>query len=267
MTDSANTPIISHDFNRTAIQQRAEDGYLNATAMCKAAGKRFNDYSVLSTTQDFLAALASDTGILVSQLVVSKRGNSKAFTQGTWIHPHVAIHLAQWLSPEFAVQVTKWVFEWMSGGVDAPVPATTVVSDAQARGIQQAVAMRCAELDWAHFASIYSGLKSQFLVPKYDRIPAALYEDALTFIRSFTPAPRIALQTELALPREVTPAVRSEVTTTDLALRVHGLSAALRDYVDDRYDSDAHNGLRGLADSLEETADRLSLKVCASNPT
>jgi hypothetical protein len=35
--------------------------------------------------------------------------------QGTWVHPQVAIHLAQWLSPKFAVQVTKWVYEWMSG--------------------------------------------------------------------------------------------------------------------------------------------------------
>lgn len=121
MSDSANTPIMSHDFRGAVIQQRAEDGYLNATAMCKAAGKLFGHYKALDTTQAFLGALASDIGITISQLVVSQRGNSKAFTQGTWVHPHVAIHLAQWLSPEFAVQVSKWVFEWMSGETPRPV--------------------------------------------------------------------------------------------------------------------------------------------------
>ena len=35
--------------------------------------------------------------------------------RGTWVHPQVAIHLAQYLSPEFSVKVTEWVFDWMSG--------------------------------------------------------------------------------------------------------------------------------------------------------
>lgn len=111
----AMTAIISHAINTTTVQQRAEDGYIHATAMCKAAGKLFNDYSRLDTTRAYLQALASDTGIPVSQLVVSRRGNTSAFKQGTWVHPKVAIHLAQWLSPEFAVQVSNWVFDWLSG--------------------------------------------------------------------------------------------------------------------------------------------------------
>lgn len=106
--------IISHPINGQIVNQRAEDGYINATAMCAAARKRFNDYSALGSTGAFLEALSSDTRISVSQLVVSKRGNSKAFTQGTWVHPQVAIHLAQWLSPEFAVQVSRWVFQWVN---------------------------------------------------------------------------------------------------------------------------------------------------------
>jgi KilA-N domain len=36
--------------------------------------------------------------------------------QGTWVHPYVAIHLAQWLSPRFAVRVSQWVHEWMTQG-------------------------------------------------------------------------------------------------------------------------------------------------------
>jgi hypothetical protein len=47
-------------------------------------------------------------------LVQIKKGGVKN-EQGTWVHPQVAIHLAQWLSPTFAVKVSKWVFNWMSG--------------------------------------------------------------------------------------------------------------------------------------------------------
>ena len=55
-----------------------------------------------------------DTGIPVSKLIEQFRGRP-AHLQGTWVHPQVAISLAQWLSPKFEVQVTKWVFDWMSG--------------------------------------------------------------------------------------------------------------------------------------------------------
>src|SRR5262245_38113209 len=34
--------------------------------------------------------------------------------QGTCVHPHVAIHLAQCLSPRFAVRVSQWVYDWMT---------------------------------------------------------------------------------------------------------------------------------------------------------
>jgi hypothetical protein len=109
------THLLSHEFKTTPISQREEDGYIDATSLCKASGKQFNDYSRLDTTKDFLKALESDTGIPVSLLVITKKGNSKQFEQGTWVHPKVAIHLGQWLSPEFAVFVTNLVFEWMNG--------------------------------------------------------------------------------------------------------------------------------------------------------
>ncbi|MGK7903861.1 MAG: KilA-N domain-containing protein [Hormoscilla sp.] len=36
-------------------------------------------------------------------------------SQGTWVHPEVAIDLAQWLSPQFRIMVNRWIREWMSG--------------------------------------------------------------------------------------------------------------------------------------------------------
>jgi len=108
------TQLIPHTIDNRTICQRKDDGYIHATAMCKAGGKRWDHYRANATTEDFLRALESDTGIPASQLVISKRGNSAAFKQGTWVHPKVALHLAQWISPAFAVQVVNWVYDWMN---------------------------------------------------------------------------------------------------------------------------------------------------------
>ena len=97
------------------LSQRAKDGYINATAMCKAAGRHFKHYNENATTKAFVTALAAEVGIPTSELIQSVSGGVPEL-QGTWAHPQVAIHLAQWLSPQFAVQVTQWVFEWISGG-------------------------------------------------------------------------------------------------------------------------------------------------------
>ena len=106
--------LISHKVQDSVIEQRAEDGYINATAMCKAAGKLMADYNRLATTKAFLEELSADMGIPISQLIQVLRPGGDGL-QGTWVHPQVSTHLAQWLSPKFAVQVSKWIQEWLSG--------------------------------------------------------------------------------------------------------------------------------------------------------
>ena len=113
--------LISRQIDNNPIPQRASDGYLNATAMCKAAGKQFNDYSRLASSQEFLKELSTETGIPVSGLSVSIRGGL-IDSQGTWVHPDVTVNLAQWCSPRFAVAVSRWVREWLSGNFPAKLP-------------------------------------------------------------------------------------------------------------------------------------------------
>jgi KilA-N domain len=108
-------PLIQRKHANTLITQRAKDGYINATAMCKAANRPWSRYWDVKASKDFADALSSDLGIPISELIQSVSGGIPEM-QGTWVHPQVAIHLAQWLSPQFAVQVTTWVFEWISGG-------------------------------------------------------------------------------------------------------------------------------------------------------
>lgn len=116
--------LIPHQVKNTVVDQRAHDGYVNATALCKAAGKEWAHYASNKTTKDFLDELSSDLGIPMSELIQSVKGGSGP--QGTWVHPHVSIHLGQWLSAKFAVMVSKWVHDWMSGNtrpLHAALPA------------------------------------------------------------------------------------------------------------------------------------------------
>lgn len=101
------------------VSQRITDGYFNATAMCRASGKLVGHYLSNSTTKAFLNELSSDIGIPISGLVQVVKGGPPQL-QGTWVHPQVAINLAQWLSPKFAVLVSKWVLEWSTGTVRQP---------------------------------------------------------------------------------------------------------------------------------------------------
>ena len=120
MTNQMSTEV--RIFNNVSINQRA-DGYIDATAMCKACNKRFYDWDRLGNTIEFLEALSESINTPVRNPVTEQNqglieifqgGNPQE--QGTWVHPDVAISLAQWLSPKFAVQVSKWVRELMTTG-------------------------------------------------------------------------------------------------------------------------------------------------------
>ncbi|WP_454122708.1 KilA-N domain-containing protein [Kosakonia sp. Marseille-Q7440] len=107
-------PFIDRTENNVIISQNALDGYINATSMCDAAGKKLSHYLENASTKAFVGELSNDTGIPISQLVQIVKGGYPQ-QQGTWVHPQVAIHLGQWASAKFAVLVSKWVFDWMSG--------------------------------------------------------------------------------------------------------------------------------------------------------
>ena len=96
------------------IPQRISDGYINATALCKSVGKSYSDYRALQSTSKFLDELIKQTK-LSENIIIQQRIGGEPTLQGTWVHPYLAINLAQWLSPAFAVKVSQWVHEWMSG--------------------------------------------------------------------------------------------------------------------------------------------------------
>jgi hypothetical protein len=108
-------PIIEFHkliLNDVIIVSRTEDNYINATQLCQASNKQFNDWFRLNTTKQLISVLEAETGT-VSQLVDVKIGVDHS---GTWIHPDLAIQLAQWISPIFLLQVSKWIRTLLTDG-------------------------------------------------------------------------------------------------------------------------------------------------------
>ena len=64
----AEMPLIARKVESRVIEQRATDGYINATAMCQAAERPWNRYWDTGPTQAFIQVLSTETGIPVSEL-------------------------------------------------------------------------------------------------------------------------------------------------------------------------------------------------------
>jgi hypothetical protein len=103
--------------NGYIIESREEDGYIDVTNLCTAGKKKFKHWNSLSKTTGFLKELSSTVGIPTVELIKQNTGGNG--NRHTWVHPQVAINIAQWISPRFDVKVSAWVLEvMMTGKVD-----------------------------------------------------------------------------------------------------------------------------------------------------
>lgn len=99
--------------NNQIIQCRDSDGYVNATQLCKAGGKKFSHWIGLDGTKELISELETNAGIPALNLIDKNIGGNHL---GTWIHPDLAIQLAQWICPKFAIQVSAWIRTLFSKG-------------------------------------------------------------------------------------------------------------------------------------------------------
>ena len=70
------------------------DGFVNATQLCKAGKKLFADWKRMESTQELIQALKSSMGIHIDLLIDTKM-TGKNEERGSWIHPDLAVQLAQ----------------------------------------------------------------------------------------------------------------------------------------------------------------------------
>jgi hypothetical protein len=111
--------------NNVNIISRPEDNYINATQLCQAGNKKFSHWILLDSTKELINKLDNiinnqcnpETGIPVSGAVqISLLDVNNKNNQDSWIHPKLAIQLAQWISPDFALQVSDWIINLFTNG-------------------------------------------------------------------------------------------------------------------------------------------------------
>jgi hypothetical protein len=120
--------IVPHLFGKNSVSQASEEfyigqhkipkGYVNLTEMCKAGNKKLAGFTRSKRYEAYIACVASDTQICISQLTVEIRGNTashKIDEQGTWGHHLIALSLASWISPEFELRANKVLWGVING--------------------------------------------------------------------------------------------------------------------------------------------------------
>ena len=104
-----------------------EDGFINATALCKAGGKLFGNWYKSEPAKELIKVLENkiqneyrEKSDIQNEyreeseyptVIDIKKGNTSKFSQGSWIHPDLAVHLAIWISPAFGIQISRWIRE------------------------------------------------------------------------------------------------------------------------------------------------------------
>ncbi|MBD1550683.1 KilA-N domain-containing protein [Pseudomonas typographi] len=101
--------VTEHRYGGARISQRLASGYLDASAMCQAAGQKLEPWLAARSTRLRVQAMAQRWGVAGDQLV------QRSVEQGRvrcWLHPALARRLAAWLSPHWAVAVEQWLAAW-----------------------------------------------------------------------------------------------------------------------------------------------------------
>lgn len=182
--------VQSFNFGNIAVSFR-EDGYLNATQIAAHFGKLPKDYLKTEQTQQYISALAESlserTKILTdeNQIVIVKKGNSKNFTQGTWLHPKLAIHFARWLNPKFAVWCDEQIEILLNGKISDGYQIGQKTTADDRTGLRQAVAALVGRKG-IDYSSAYSMIHQRFNVEAIEDIPAEKLPEAVAYAHALT---------------------------------------------------------------------------------
>lgn len=105
--------ILTKDFLNGSVEQRTDNGFLDATGLMTAGNKwraqrglnpyKLENYFKQSNVQEFMTELKKEFGVI--------KITSKGRAGKTWVHPILFIDIALWLSPTLKVEVYKWLYD------------------------------------------------------------------------------------------------------------------------------------------------------------
>ncbi|EMU1627910.1 KilA-N domain-containing protein [Neisseria gonorrhoeae] len=212
--------IQTFSFNRFSVSFQ-ENGYLNATAIAEQYDKRVGNYLRNERTQEYITALnerlfnpeTRNRATAENQLVIIKKGGNDKKSQGTWLHPKLAVDFARWLNPKFAVWCDEQIETLLNGNVSDGIKSAKTTADDRT-GLRQAVAALVGRKG-IDYSSAYSMVHQRFNVEAIEDIPAGKLPEAVAYVHALT------LHTGLAgevLDREPLPAPQPALPISGNAL-------------------------------------------------
>ncbi|HFC5320724.1 TPA: KilA-N domain-containing protein [Neisseria gonorrhoeae] len=220
--------IQTFSFNRFSVSFQ-ENGYLNATAIAEQYDKRVGNYLRNERTQEYITALnerlfnpeTRNRATAENQLVIIKKGGNDKKSQGTWLHPKLAVDFARWLNPKFAVWCDEQIETLLNGNVSDGIKSAKTTADDRT-GLRQAVAALVGRKG-IDYSSAYSMIHQRFNVESIEGIPADKLPEAVAYVHALT------LHTGLTgevLDREPLPAPQPALPISGNAL--YDLAVAVR---------------------------------------
>ncbi|HGN6969265.1 TPA: KilA-N domain-containing protein [Neisseria gonorrhoeae] len=183
--------IQTFSFNRFSVSFQ-ENGYLNATAIAEQYDKRVGNYLRNERTQEYITALnerlfnpeTRNRATAENQLVIIKKGGNDKKSQGTWLHPKLAVDFARWLNPKFAVWCDEQIETLLNGNVsDGIKPAKTTADDRT--GLRRAVAALVGRKG-IDYSSAYSMIHQRFNVEAIEDISTEKLPEAVAYVHALT---------------------------------------------------------------------------------
>ncbi|HFA4936227.1 TPA: KilA-N domain-containing protein [Neisseria gonorrhoeae] len=183
--------IQTFSFNRFSVSFQ-ENGYLNATAIAEQYDKRVGNYLRNERTQEYITALnerlfnpeTRNRATVENQLVIIKKGGNDKKSQGTWLHPKLAVDFARWLNPKFAVWCDEQIETLLNGNVSDGIKSAKTTADDRT-GLRQAVAALVGRKG-IDYSSAYSMIHQRFNVESVEGIPAGKLPEAVAYVHALT---------------------------------------------------------------------------------
>ncbi|HFC4686018.1 TPA: KilA-N domain-containing protein [Neisseria gonorrhoeae] len=183
--------IQTFSFNRFSVSFQ-ENGYLNATAIAEQYDKRVGNYLRNERTQEYITALnerlfnpeTRNRATAENQLVIIKKGGNDKKSQGTWLHPKLAVDFARWLNPKFAVWCDEQIETLLNGNVSDGIKSAKTTADDRT-GLRRAVAALVGRKG-IDYSSAYSMVHQRFNVEAIEDIPAGKLPEAVAYVHALT---------------------------------------------------------------------------------
>ena len=224
--------IQTFSFNQFSVSFQ-ENGYLNATAIAEQYDKRVGNYLRNERTQEYITALTErlfnpetrNRATAENQLVIIKKGGNDKKSQGTWLHPKLAVDFARWLNPKFAVWCDEQIEALLNGKVSDNLPAKTTTDDRTP--LRQAVAALVGRKD-IDYSTAYGMIHQRFNVGAIEDLPAEKLPEAVAYVHALT------LHTGLVgevLDAEPAPAPFDDLDVAHLLLHAQDIRLFIRRYL------------------------------------